>query len=561
MGFLRKIPTYRSLDEQHDEPVLGIVADLLDREAEQAFLTGRELTQRRHGEVQQRDAQAGRKRAQQRLEAFGFADDFAAGEPAGLLQLDRAQGGITTQQQAQDEAHRAYGILRSLAKGGRNRAAEADGILDLEIARQRPRLSSRQRRRDRRSRDPGDADHFTRSGFDGRDIGNDAVERRIDTTDTFENRRVRREKRLHETTRGGEEQMLGFEVGFGSLPTRPREAGDLLQGRGQPERIARELDRGGVGEVFALPGDRSLDELREEDAAQADQDDHEADECQRQGVLLAVGIGTEAHADEEIAQLGEGGQAGDGADDPDAQAHVSVADMAELVGDHSLKLVARQIAERAARHADGGILRIVARGEGVDGLVAVDDEAERHRQTGRESHLLHDIQIAAFGGIGRARGHQPAAEAHRDGAPALGQLHDAQEAAADDDGQGQTGRQAEELGLEPVVTIGVEHDGRTPALGRGDPEVGQVDRDHIKRTGQDEDRQHEQHDQLGRASAGLILGPEEIHRAGHGPRSAAQNDTFGAAFSAGSSILKNSPAAKPKALAMKTCGKTSRPLL
>ncbi len=38
-------------------------------------------------------------------------------------------------------------------------------------------------------------------------------------------------------------------------------------------------------------------------------------------------------------------------------------DVAELMGDHALKLVAAQLVDAAARHADGRIARPVASGE------------------------------------------------------------------------------------------------------------------------------------------------------------------------------------------------------
>ena len=53
--------------------------------------------------------------------------------------------------------------------------------------------------------------------------------------------------------------------------------------------------------------------------------------------------------------------------------------MTELVGDHALEFIASQMVERSAGHTDGGVLRVITRGEGIDGGVPVDDVAQRHR--------------------------------------------------------------------------------------------------------------------------------------------------------------------------------------
>ena len=182
--------------------------------------------------------------------------------------------------------------------------------------------------------------------------------------------------------------------------------------------------------------------------------------------------------------------------------------MTELVGDDALQFVARQMVERPARHADGGVLRVVAGCEGVDGGIPVDDVAEGHRQAGGEGHLLDHVEVATFGEVSRVGADQTPAEPLGDGAAALGKLGDAQQAAAEDDEQRDPGGREEELRLEPIMTAPEE---QLPVPHH---------REDVERAGQDDDRQHEQHDQLGRASAGLILGPEEIHRAGHGPWSA-----------------------------------------
>jgi hypothetical protein len=49
-------------------------------------------------------------------------------------------------------------------------------------------------------------------------------------------------------------------------------AADFLQRPGKPRRIAGELNRGGIGQEFALPAERGLDEPAKEHTDRADDD-------------------------------------------------------------------------------------------------------------------------------------------------------------------------------------------------------------------------------------------------------------------------------------------------
>ena len=114
------------------------------------------------------------------------------------------------------------------------------------------------------------------------------VERRVDAADALGDRRVGGEERFEEAGRAREEHVLGFEFGGRGFAARAGEPGDLAEGRGEAERIAGELDGGSVGEILALTRDRGLDEAGEEDAPEPDEDDHQARDGQRQGVVLAA---------------------------------------------------------------------------------------------------------------------------------------------------------------------------------------------------------------------------------------------------------------------------------
>ena len=112
----------------------------------------------------------------------------------------------------------------------------------------------------------------------------------------------------------------------------------------------------------------------------------------------------------------------DEADQPDVEPHVAVEDVAELVGDDALQLVAGELAQAAAGDGHHGVGRGEARGEGVD-AVLVEDVDRRDRDSRGDGHLLDDVEqtlLVAVGGVGR---HEPPAEQLGDrGAPALAQL-------------------------------------------------------------------------------------------------------------------------------------------
>ena len=303
---------------------------------------------------------------------------------------------------------------------------KTDGVLNLEVGRQR---ASRVGQRRRNDPNPGGksgrglvCDNLHRD-----DIGDDAVEGRVDALDPLSDGWVGGEEELHEAARRGEEEVLRLEVRIRAGALGARHPTHLLQSRSQPKRIARKLHRRGVGEVFALPRNRGLNDLSEEDAARADEQHGETRHDQRGGqrkrILIAIRrLRTDAH--EDITELGQGRQSGHRTDDADADRHIAVTDVAEFVGDHTLQLLARQIDQRPAGHPDGGVLWVIPRGECVDGAIAVDDIAQRDRQTGREGNFLHDIEVAAFGEVDRARNDQTATQALGDGPAALGQLGD-----------------------------------------------------------------------------------------------------------------------------------------
>ena len=119
----------------------------------------------------------------------------------------------------------------------------------------------------------------------------------------------------------------------------------------------------------------------------------------------------------------------------DVQPHVAVEDVAELVRDHALELVARQVADAAAGDADDRVARRVAGGEGVDPVLLVHQVDRRHGRARGDRHLLDDVEDLPLVGVGRLRRERPAAEHLGDGVPAARQRGDPVQAAAADQQQ------------------------------------------------------------------------------------------------------------------------------
>ncbi|CAM3603763.1 hypothetical protein HALO32_01466 [Halomonas lysinitropha] len=71
--------------------------------------------------------------------------------------------------------------------------------------------------------------------------------------------------------------------------------------------------------------------------------------------------------------------------------HVAVEDMTELVGNHSLELVAIQRLDSATGDPDGYIVKLVSCREGVDGRI-LQQVDQRDRHAGSNRHLFHHVE-------------------------------------------------------------------------------------------------------------------------------------------------------------------------
>ena len=151
----------------------------------------------------------------------------------------------------------------------------------------------------------------------------------------------------------------------------------LVQRRDQPGGIARELDRCRVGQIFALARHRQLHHLRRERREDRDYDQHDdQDAATAVALLVAVAAPVEA-APLQRAQDHVGHQR----DQPDRDAddghvaRVEIGDVAHLVADHALQLVAVERGQQAACRHDRGIVRRGAGGEGVERVGVHHDRA------------------------------------------------------------------------------------------------------------------------------------------------------------------------------------------
>ena len=117
------------------------------------------------------------------------------------------------------------------------------------------------------------------------DLGEVAVERGIDPADPLDQRRMGGEG-PQEMADGVAEEQVARLLGLGGVDARPLGQGaDLLEGAGDPVRIARELHGRRVGQELALAAHRGLDQVAEEDADIAQHVERQPD--QRPGIRPA----------------------------------------------------------------------------------------------------------------------------------------------------------------------------------------------------------------------------------------------------------------------------------
>ena len=129
------------------------------------------------------------------------------------------------------------------------------------------------------------------------------------------------------------------------------------------------------------------------------------------------------------------------------QTGVAVQDVAELMGNHALKLVAIQQLQAAAGNTDGHVALGVTGGEGIYAPFVIQDVNLGHGQARGDGHLFDDVAQLLLVGLRGAGLDAPATEQFRHHGPAGGELADLAEAAQGDGQSGTDGKLGEEARL------------------------------------------------------------------------------------------------------------------
>ncbi|HQF39720.1 MAG TPA: hypothetical protein PK322_11430 [Opitutaceae bacterium] len=302
---------------------------------------------------------------------------------------------------------------------------------------------------------------------------------------------------------------------------------DLLERAADAGRVAGELHGGGVGQALALAGDGGLDEAAEEVADVADDQEREAQAEQQgdeatAGILAAAGaapgIGEAERVEQTAPDHGEHQDAVEHADEADVEPHVAVEDVAELVGDDTLELVAREFFETAAGDGDGGVAGREAGGEGVEAGLVLEHEDGGHGHAGGDGHLLDDVEQAALAGIGGTGDDLAAAGEGGHGAATAAQREPAVEGAPGDDEEGEDGGPSDgvaapdEGGGAGGVGLDLHVLARVLATVRPGGVTESEGDDDIEGGDDQDDRDDEVEDEQRRAPAGGGLVFEEVHK-------------------------------------------------
>ena len=331
---------------------------------------------------------------------------------------------------------------------------------------------------------------------------------------------------------------------------------DLDERVSEPARVARELHGRSVGERLAVPRDRRLDQAPEEKADPAEHQHDEGghvDHGEPAATLPAAAARREPQ--DRARDHRNHGEAEEEPDQPRAEPHVAVQDMAELMGDDALQLVAVEVHERASRDRDRGVGGTVSRCECVDAGLAVEHVDLRHGNPRGDRHLLDDVPEPPPQRIGRVGADSRAAELLRDLAAACRERHRAHETRYADrpqhddrahDHGDRVARERQVLAREQAAVL--EREDRD---GRDDDEV---DRDHDR-----DHRDDEKKDHPARLPPRRGLAREEVHGGSGTPGQV--KATFGTSRFCGDSISRSCAGRKLNMPATMLLGNTSRRLL
>jgi hypothetical protein len=265
--------------------------------------------------------------------------------------------------------------------------------------------------------------------------------------------------------------------------------------------------------VLALARDRRADDAPEEGADRARRPDREPgrDHPEAQAPAPAAQPARPPDAPpragdaarEAASDEGEDGDPADERHEPQVQLRVRVEEVRELVGDDALQLVPGERLERAARHRHDGAIGREPRREGVDPRLAGQDVDGRHRQAGRDRHLLHHVHEPPLAGIDARAVDGHAADHGRDGVrPAAREPHGVERAAARRHERHARRDRRDEPGGEGQARAGASED----AAPREQAERGPDERDGPEPREREPDHEH------AGPSPRRRLGGEEVHR-------------------------------------------------
>jgi hypothetical protein len=359
-------------------------------------------------------------------------------------------------------------------------------------------LSCRGEARARRHVELVDAD-ITLHGLGGKSRQHALIEARVERTDALRERRMRRQDALQSRR----EEHVRHLLGARRAELRAcRETCDLQQRFLQPAGVARELDRGGIGEPLALAAHGGLEDAPGE---QAERSEHHEGERRDQDGPTALASTARRDAQNRAADQRDDEEAKEPPHQLHVQAHVAVHHVAELMGDHTLQLLAVQGIESALCDGDGRVGRRMPRGKGIDAGFVLEHVDLGHRHAGGDRHFLDHVAQSAALEILRVRIEPHATEREGDDAAARAQLQGFDETRDADEGQEQ--QRAQERATRMARR---ERQGRKRAtLGLARAQQGKEHQ--IEREDDAGDCQQEAHHQPPRLAARGGLARVEIH--------------------------------------------------
>ena len=228
-----------------------------------------------------------------------------------------------------------------------------------------------------------------------------AIERRLDPTNPKIQRWVGREKLGSKSL--AEKQMRRF---LGIIRLHDRflfPTADPFQRSSDPKRIACELNRGGIGKKFALTRHGRLDQSRKENSGIADpqkqrpKNQYRHDQSGRTLAIIIIPARgahghVRSHSEQTVSEHRNQQDPMQKTQDPYVESHVPIEDVAELMRNDPLKLIAREGFDASAGDSHDRVLRGRSGRKRIDPQFAFQQVHRRYRRARGQSHLLDDVE-------------------------------------------------------------------------------------------------------------------------------------------------------------------------